>query len=144
MSHEKITTMQTISPQEAARPETGDRHGPADSVATRSKVLQWESVAWVVVGAAWIVSAWPGRLVDWDGVPMAALTGLGVVDAYAQSGLWLELSTNDLEAATERLGAAGIHPRDEIEPIIPGGRTHWVRNPAGIVHLLAAVESEEA
>ena len=85
MSHEKITTMQTISPQEAARPESDNRHGPADSVATRSKVLQWESMAWVVVGAAWIVSAWPGLLVDWDGVPMAASTGLGVLAVFV---LW--------------------------------------------------------
>ena len=52
------------------------------SVATRSKILRWESVAWVVIGTAWIVSAWPGLLVQWDGLPMAALTGLGVLAGF--------------------------------------------------------------
>jgi deazaflavin-dependent oxidoreductase (nitroreductase family) len=51
-------------------------------VATRSNILRWESAAWVVVGAAWIVSAWPGLLVEWDGLPMAALTGLGVLAGF--------------------------------------------------------------
>jgi hypothetical protein len=85
MSHEKATAMETISPQEASRPKNGDRRGPGASVATRSEVLQWESMAWVVVGAAWIVAAWPGLLVDWDGVPMAALTGLAVLAGFV---LW--------------------------------------------------------
>jgi hypothetical protein len=74
--------MQTTSAAEAAHQESSDRQDPATAVATRSKVLQWESVAWVVVGTAWIVSAWPGLLVEWDGLPMAALTGLGVLAAF--------------------------------------------------------------
>jgi predicted enzyme related to lactoylglutathione lyase len=68
---------------------------------------------------------------------------LDCVDAYAHSDLWLELSTNDFEAATERLVSAGINPTDEIEPIVPRGRTHWIRNPAGIVHLLAAEDVKD-
>jgi hypothetical protein len=74
--------MQTISASDAARQESSDRQNPVASVATRSKILQWESMAWVVVGAVWIVSAWPGLLVEWDGLPFAALMGLGVLAGF--------------------------------------------------------------
>jgi deazaflavin-dependent oxidoreductase (nitroreductase family) len=73
--------------QTNALPDTGSRESsspqdPPTAVATRSKILRWESVAWVVVGSVWIVSAWPGLLVEWDGVPMAVLTGLGVLAGF--------------------------------------------------------------
>ncbi len=53
--------------------------------------------------------------------------------------MWLELRTDDLDAATERLRLAGIAPCDEVEPLDedPGFRSHWIKNPAGVVHLLA-------
>ncbi|MFI0482929.1 hypothetical protein [Actinomadura sp. 9N215] len=63
---------------------------------------------------------------------------LDCVDNYSQPDLWLQLHTDDLDAATAKLAGAGIHPCDEIEP--PENlesRIHWIRNPAGVVHLLA-------
>ncbi len=60
---------------------------------------------------------------------------LDQVDTAARSDVWLEVQTNDLEAARVRLGEAGTHPRDEVEPL-DGARAHWMRDPAGVVHLL--------
>lgn len=63
---------------------------------------------------------------------------LDCVDNYSQPDLWLQLHTNDLDAATAALARTGIRPCDEIEPLRETeSRTHWIKNPAGIVHLLA-------
>jgi catechol 2,3-dioxygenase-like lactoylglutathione lyase family enzyme len=64
------------------------------------------------------------------------------VDTASRSDVWLELGTDDLAAAMAHLGAAGVEPCDEVEPIEgeAGERSHWIRNPAGVVHLLAATE----
>lgn len=63
---------------------------------------------------------------------------LDCVDSYSQPDVWLELRTDDLDAATDAVAAAGIQPCDEVE-ILEGGehRSHWITNPAGIIHLLA-------
>ena len=34
------------------------------------------------IAAAWIVSAWPGLLVEWDGLAVAAGPGLGVLAGF--------------------------------------------------------------
>lgn len=61
------------------------------------------------------------------------------VDNYTHAELWLEVRTDDLDAARARLADAGIEPCDEVEPLDVLGRgAHWIANPAGIVHLLAA------
>jgi catechol 2,3-dioxygenase-like lactoylglutathione lyase family enzyme len=64
------------------------------------------------------------------------------VDAASRSDVWLELGTDDLRAAVDHLAAAGIVPCDEVEPLEgeAGERSHWIRNPAGVVHLLAEHE----
>jgi deazaflavin-dependent oxidoreductase (nitroreductase family) len=49
---------------------------PHPQHATRAQVLRWEAAAWFVVGAAWIASAWPGLLVDWDDPATALAAGL--------------------------------------------------------------------
>ena len=50
----------------------------------------------------------------------------------------LQLYTDDLDAAASRLADIGIHPCDEVEPLENlDSRTHWIRNPAGVIHLLA-------
>ena len=63
----------------------GDREDAAAEIAVRSEVVRWESRAWLAIGAAWVVSAWPGLLVDWDGLPVAAALGLVVLGAL---GAW--------------------------------------------------------
>lgn len=63
---------------------------------------------------------------------------LDCVDRYSQKDIWLELRTDNLDAATSRLAAAGIPTCDEIEDLpdmdVAG---HWIKDPAGTVHLLA-------
>ncbi|MFE0152188.1 VOC family protein [Nonomuraea sp. NPDC059007] len=60
------------------------------------------------------------------------------VDNYSRPDLWLQLHTDDMDAATAELAETGIHPCDEVEPLENlTTRTHWIKNPAGIVHLLA-------
>ena len=63
---------------------------------------------------------------------------LDCVDNYSRPDLWLELQTDDLDGATRAIAAAGIQTCDEIEPLNePDLKSHWIKNPAGIVHLLA-------
>ncbi|MFF4991341.1 VOC family protein [Streptosporangium saharense] len=63
---------------------------------------------------------------------------LDCVDNYSQPDLWLQLHTDDLDAAVAKLAASGVHLCDEAEPLESlDSRTHWIRNPAGVVHLLA-------
>jgi deazaflavin-dependent oxidoreductase (nitroreductase family) len=65
-----------------ARQTSGDPPGAATSTATRSEILHWESMAWLAIGAAWTVSAWPGLLVQWDGLAGAAGLGLGLLGGF--------------------------------------------------------------
>ncbi|HSN71706.1 MAG TPA: VOC family protein [Steroidobacteraceae bacterium] len=65
------------------------------------------------------------------------------VDNYAHADVWLEIATDDLDAATEHLGAHGTRIRDELEPLY-GVNGHWISNPAGVVHLLVEQAVEEA
>jgi hypothetical protein len=60
----------------------GDPPGAGTPTARRSEILHWESLAWLAIGAAWVVSAWPGLLVQWDGLAGAAVLGLGVLAGF--------------------------------------------------------------
>ncbi|KAB2342187.1 VOC family protein [Actinomadura rudentiformis] len=63
---------------------------------------------------------------------------LDCVDTYSQPDVWLQLHTDDLDAAAATLAGTGIRPCDEVEPLKDlEFRTHWIKNPAGVVHLLA-------
>jgi catechol 2,3-dioxygenase-like lactoylglutathione lyase family enzyme len=67
------------------------------------------------------------------------------VDAYSQADLWLELRTDDLPAATTHLAEVGIAPCDVVLVFVdPDTPAHWIRNPAGIIHLLAQRPAEPA
>lgn len=60
------------------------------------------------------------------------------VDNYTRAEVWLEVRTDDLAVARQRLADAGIEPCDEVEPLDSlGTSAHWIANPAGVVHLLA-------
>lgn len=81
-----ITAMMTkLVSSGSDREASADGQGAATPTAVRSEVLHWESLAWLVVGAAWVVSAWPGLLVAWDGLAFAAMLGLGVLAGF---GAW--------------------------------------------------------
>jgi deazaflavin-dependent oxidoreductase (nitroreductase family) len=67
---------------EQAPDTSGDPPGAGTPTARRSEILHWESLAWLAIGVAWAVSAWPGLLVQWDGLAGAAVLGLGVLAGF--------------------------------------------------------------
>jgi hypothetical protein len=67
---------------EQAPDTSGDPPGAGTPTVRRSEILHWESLAWLAIGAAWVVSAWPGLLVQWDGLAGAAVLGLGVLAGF--------------------------------------------------------------
>ncbi len=58
------------------------------------------------------------------------------VPGISQAETWLEVVTDNLEAASDHLRAAGIVRCDEIEPLPQGFKAFWVASPASIVHLI--------
>jgi deazaflavin-dependent oxidoreductase (nitroreductase family) len=78
--------MTTSTPTVASSP--GSRTSSAPRSATQSTVLRWEGVAWVFIAVAWIVSAWPGVLVRWNGLAAAPLIGLAFMAVIT---LWQRL-----------------------------------------------------
>lgn len=56
--------------------------------------------------------------------------------AMKQTELWLELRCESPEAAANYLAAAGVARCDEVEALPEGFGGFWVRNPAGVVHLV--------
>lgn len=56
----------------------------------------------------------------------------------AQAELWLEVCCEDLTATAGHLDGAGIERCDEVEELPEGFQGFWVRNPAGVVHLVCS------
>ena len=59
------------------------------------------------------------------------------VDHLSQAEIWLEIQTDDVEAAAAYLDSQGVVRRDEIEPLPEGFQGIWLSNPAGIIHLIS-------
>jgi catechol 2,3-dioxygenase-like lactoylglutathione lyase family enzyme len=58
------------------------------------------------------------------------------VNGISQAEIWLEVVTNDLEAASAQLEEAGVVRCDNIEPLPQGFQGFWVSSPASIIHLV--------
>jgi hypothetical protein len=58
------------------------------------------------------------------------------VPTLGQAEVWLELFTEDFEAAARHLEGAGVVRNDAIEPLPEGLRGGWFINPASIVHMV--------
>lgn len=54
-----------------------------------------------------------------------------------QAEIWLEVVTDNIQAASAHLKSAGIVRCDEIEPLPKGMKAFWVSNPASVVHLFS-------
>ncbi len=50
--------------------------------------------------------------------------------------LWLQVQTDDLEAAADRLERLRSIRADGIEPLADGFSGFWISSPAGVVHLM--------
>ncbi|RUO29759.1 hypothetical protein CWE12_07240 [Aliidiomarina sedimenti] len=63
---------------------------------------------------------------------------LDSVAALSQAETWLEIVTNDIEAASAYLKEQGCHRRDEIEPLPDDFKAFWISSPANIIHLVSS------
>ncbi|WP_342642764.1 hypothetical protein [Rhodoligotrophos ferricapiens] len=59
------------------------------------------------------------------------------IEGQRQAELWLEVTTDDADGAAEALKAANVKRCDSVEPLPTGFRGFWIKNPAGLVHLVA-------
>ncbi|HEY5648311.1 MAG TPA: VOC family protein [Nitrospiria bacterium] len=53
-----------------------------------------------------------------------------------QSDIWLEVLTDDLKAAEKHVREKGVVFQDDLEVFPEGMEAHWIKSPAGTVHLL--------
>lgn len=58
------------------------------------------------------------------------------VESLSQAEIWLEVCTDDVEAASRHLAEHGCVRRDEIEALPAGFNGFWVSSPANIIHLV--------
>lgn len=59
------------------------------------------------------------------------------VEAITQAEVWLELITDDLEAAAKHFADHEISRCDEVEKLPEGFGGFWIKNPAALVHLVS-------
>ena len=54
--------------------------------------------------------------------------------------IWLEIETNDTEAAAAYLRVHGVPRRDEVEQLREEFNGFWISDPAGVIHLVIGHE----
>ena len=59
------------------------------------------------------------------------------VEGLEKAEVWLDVIARDVSAAAERLRRNGVTRCDEVEPLPEGMAAFWIKNPAGVVHLVA-------
>ncbi|HMQ07037.1 MAG TPA: VOC family protein [Saprospiraceae bacterium] len=59
---------------------------------------------------------------------------LDCVDNYSRSEIWLELTVNHVDGATNYLRSNGVETCDELEEL--SNNMHWITDPAGNVFLV--------
>ena len=66
---------------------------------------------------------------------------LDCVDHQSQTDVWLELFSDDPDAAFAYLQERGVSAREEVEPLgdFPG---HWVSDPAGVIFIVRRPDGE--
>ncbi len=67
---------------------------------------------------------------------------IDAVAGLSQAELWLEIVTEDVEAASRYLEGNDCVRRDEIEPLPVGFKGFWVANPANVIHLVTQLEDD--
>lgn len=58
------------------------------------------------------------------------------IPGISQAEIWLEVVTDDIEAAAKYFENNHCVRRDEIEPLPEGFKGFWLANPANIIHLI--------
>ena len=62
------------------------------------------------------------------------------ITAMSQAEIWLEIQTDDIDAAAAYLKESNIVRRDDIEPLPDGFNGFWISGPAEIIHLVTGEE----
>ena len=78
-----------------------------------------------------------GALVDFGAVRLH----LDRVQHQSQTDLWLEVVTDDVDAAAEFLDRNGVTRCDEVEELPPGFQGFWIASPSGTIHLVAKAKA---
>jgi len=58
------------------------------------------------------------------------------VAGISQAEIWLEIVTENIEAASDYFKKNSCVRRDEIEPLPAGFRGFWISSPSNIIHLV--------
>lgn len=58
------------------------------------------------------------------------------VETISQAEIWLEIVTDDLDAAAEYFQQRDVVRCDEIEPLPEGFKGVWISSPSNIIHLV--------
>jgi len=58
------------------------------------------------------------------------------IAGISQAEIWLEIETDDIEAAEAYFEAMGCTKRDEIEPLPSEFNGFWISSPSNIIHLI--------
>jgi catechol 2,3-dioxygenase-like lactoylglutathione lyase family enzyme len=58
------------------------------------------------------------------------------MSGISQAEIWLEVTTDDIEVASEYFKKNSCIRRDEIEPLPKAFNGFWLTNPANIIHLV--------
>ena len=59
------------------------------------------------------------------------------VATVSQAEIWLEIQTDDAQAAAAILAEHGVARCDEIEALPDGFQGYWISSPTAIVHLIS-------
>ena len=73
----------------------------------------------------------PCRLVD---------TRIATMPNLSHPDVWLEIETNDTEAAAAYLRVHSVPRRDEVEQLREDFNGFWISDPAGVIHLVVGPE----
>lgn len=66
---------------------------------------------------------------------------LDKVKGISRSEIWLEILTDDIEAASNYFGQTNTVRCDDIEPLPDGLKAFWITNPSNTIHLISEEES---
>ncbi|MGJ8641513.1 MAG: VOC family protein [Opitutaceae bacterium] len=73
---------------------------------------------------------------DFDGKDL----WLDKVATLSQAEIWLEIRSDNLEAASDYFKAEGVVRCDEVEELPENFEGFWITNPAGLIHLVSKQE----
>ena len=66
------------------------------------------------------------------------------VDSISQAEIWLEVVTDDIDAASAYLEGKDCTRRDDIEALPEGFRGFWIAGPSNIIHLVTGSDRQGA